>query len=136
MTECVEIRRNLPNPSLLVKLHEYQYLAVNLDQDKESQAAGDSRPSFGHSSSKEEKEEDEEELSTDAYPNVKRTLHLYLYYVNGLYDEKEQYVIYDMSSFIADVGGYMGLLLGFSLQGLAEMTERGLKKLGTRKNDE
>ena len=103
-----------------------------MDKDKESQAAGDSRPSFGHSNSKEEKEE----VSTDACTNVRRTLHLYLYYVNGLYDEKEQYVIYDMSSFIADVGGYMGLLLGFSLQGLAEMTERGLKKLGTRKNDE
>ena len=31
------------------------------------------------------------------------------------YDEKKQYVVYDFNSFIADVGGFMGLLLGFSL---------------------
>ena len=51
----------------------------------------------------------------------KRSLHLYLYYVNGRYDEKEQYLIYDLSSLIADVGGYMGLLLGYSIQGMLEM---------------
>ena len=31
------------------------------------------------------------------------------------YDEKKQYVVYDFNSFIADVGGFMGLLLGFSI---------------------
>ena len=51
----------------------------------------------------------------------KRSLHLYLYYVNSRYDEKEQYIIYDLSSLIADVGGYMGLLLGYSIQGMLEM---------------
>ena len=31
---------------------------------------------------------------------------------------KEQYVIYDGNSFVADVGGYLGLLLGHSLLGI------------------
>ena len=31
------------------------------------------------------------------------------------YQEMEQYLIYDFNSFIADVGGFMGLLLGFSV---------------------
>ena len=34
------------------------------------------------------------------------------------YEERKQYVIYDHTSFIADVGGYMGLLLGCSLLSL------------------
>ena len=34
------------------------------------------------------------------------------------YEEKKQYVVYDINSFIADVGGFMGLLLGFSILGL------------------
>ena len=38
--------------------------------------------------------------------------------MSGSYDEKKQYYIYDLSSFIADVGGYMGLLLGCSIFGL------------------
>ena len=37
---------------------------------------------------------------------------------DGYYVEEEQYVIYDVNSFIADVGGYMGLLLGSSLLSL------------------
>ncbi len=31
---------------------------------------------------------------------------------------KEQYVVYDGNSFVADVGGYLGLLLGHSLLGI------------------
>ena len=30
------------------------------------------------------------------------------------YKEEEQYVIYDFNSFIGDVGGFLGLLLGYS----------------------
>ena len=33
----------------------------------------------------------------------------------GSYQEMEQYLLYDSDSFIADVGGFMGLLLGFSV---------------------
>ena len=35
--------------------------------------------------------------------------------MEGSYQEREQYVLYDFNSFIADVGGFMGLLLGFSI---------------------
>jgi hypothetical protein len=33
---------------------------------------------------------------------------------NSRYEVREQYVIYDSDSFIADVGGFLGLLLGHS----------------------
>ena len=36
------------------------------------------------------------------------------------YERKEEYVIYDMNAFIADTGGYLGLLLGYSLIGIIE----------------
>ena len=35
--------------------------------------------------------------------------------MEGSYQEMEQYLLYDFDSFIADVGGFMGLLLGFSV---------------------
>ena len=34
---------------------------------------------------------------------------------DGTYQMQEEYVIYDMNDFIADVGGYLGLLLGHSV---------------------
>ena len=34
------------------------------------------------------------------------------------YEEEEQYVIYDFNSFIGDVGGFLGLLLGYSVLSL------------------
>ena len=34
--------------------------------------------------------------------------------MDASYQEMEQYILYDFDSFIADVGGFMGLLLGFS----------------------
>ena len=34
--------------------------------------------------------------------------------MEGSYQEMEQYILYDFDSFIADAGGFMGLLLGFS----------------------
>ena len=45
------------------------------------------------------------------------------------YEEEEQYVIYDTNSFFADVGGYMGLLLGSSLLSLYKELEFLFKKL-------
>merc|ERR1711879_731855 len=38
-----------------------------------------------------------------------------MYYVHNRYDVKEQYVVYDSADLFADVGGYLGLLLGYSL---------------------
>ena len=43
---------------------------------------------------------------------------LHFLFDNGKYSVKEQYYIYDSDSLIADIGGYMGLLLGQSILGL------------------
>jgi hypothetical protein len=37
---------------------------------------------------------------------------------SGRYIEKKQYLIYDNNSMIADIGGYLGLLLGYSILSL------------------
>ena len=36
------------------------------------------------------------------------------------YEKKEHYFIYDGNALIADIGGYLGLLLGFSIYGIVE----------------
>ena len=41
----------------------------------------------------------------------------------------EEYIVYDFNSFIADVGGYMGLLLGFSILGLYDEFQKVLREL-------
>ena len=40
------------------------------------------------------------------------SLKLEFYFMDGSFEVKEEYYIYD--SFLADCGGYMGLLLGYS----------------------
>ena len=40
---------------------------------------------------------------------------------NGRYEEREQYIVYDSDSFIADVGGFLGLLLGHSMLSLYQL---------------
>ena len=49
------------------------------------------------------------------------------------YEEREQYIIYDTSSFIADVGGYMGLMLGVSLMSIYENAETFFRKMLQRR---
>ena len=44
------------------------------------------------------------------------------------YEGTKQYVVYDFNSFIADVGGYMGLLLGYSILGLYDELHKMFKK--------
>ena len=55
--------------------------------------------------------------------------HLKFQMTQPSFEEKEQYFIYDTVSFFADVGGYMGLLLGSSLMSLYSELEAILKKL-------
>ena len=52
--------------------------------------------------------------------------------LSSSYKEEEQYVIYGVDSFIADVGGYMGLLLGSSLLSLYMAVEGCLRKVFRR----
>ena len=56
-------------------------------------------------------------------------LYLQLRMMQSSYTEEEQYVIYDGISFIADIGGYMGLLLGSSLLGIYMAIEALLRKI-------
>ncbi len=41
---------------------------------------------------------------------------------------KEEYIIYDFDSFIADVGGFLGLLLGHSLLSIYQSMHEWNKK--------
>ena len=45
------------------------------------------------------------------------------------YEERKQYYIYETDSFIADVGGYMGLLLGCSIWSLCNEVKAFMKKI-------
>ncbi len=38
----------------------------------------------------------------------------------GTYEVREQYFIYDGNTFIADIGGYLGLLLGHSILSIVQ----------------
>ena len=56
-------------------------------------------------------------------------LYLEFNILTGSHKEEEQYVIYDSNSFIADVGGFLGLLLGFSALSLYDEFESLLRAL-------
>ena len=60
-------------------------------------------------------------------------LDVQLFIKTGLFEEREQYLIYDWDSFIADVGGFLGLLLGWSMyslyQDMVDIVERVKKKI-------
>merc|ERR1712061_542020 len=49
------------------------------------------------------------------YPSKNSKLTLTFIFKDGSYQEVQEYIVYDIYSFIADVGGYLGLLLGYSL---------------------
>ena len=43
------------------------------------------------------------------------TMTLSFQFEDGSYEVEEEYIVYDTSNFIADVGGYLGLLMGQSI---------------------
>ena len=51
------------------------------------------------------------------------TFGLYVKILNSRHEVREHYQIYDGNSFIADIGGFLGLLLGHSLFGIYTMGE-------------
>ena len=55
------------------------------------------------------------EYSNYMIDDDKKEARLSFVYPSGEYDFVEEYYIYNWGSFIADVGGYLGLLLGYSL---------------------
>ena len=50
-------------------------------------------------------------------PNRPDQFTLRIYYAHDKYPVKNQFYIYSTSNLIADFGGYLGLLLGYSLLG-------------------
>ena len=48
---------------------------------------------------------------------------------DGYHVEEEQYVIYDFNSFVADTGGYMGLILGTSFLSMYDQLILLLKRV-------
>ena len=56
-------------------------------------------------------ETEQETTSDSTNPNIYLTFH----YRDGLYNLNEEYLVYDFNNFIADIGGYLGLLLGHSI---------------------
>ena len=59
---------------------------------------------------------------------------------SGEYEKKEHYFIYDGNTLIADIGGYLSLLLGFSILSIFKSfvdiaaAWRGAKRLFTRRS--
>jgi hypothetical protein len=49
------------------------------------------------------------------------SVRLQFFFASGKLILKEQYVIYNYNSMIADIGGYLGLLMGYSLLSVYEM---------------
>lgn len=49
-------------------------------------------------------------------------------YMNSDYIVRQEYLTYDINSFIADVGGYLGLLLGHSLFSIYEWLMKWIGK--------
>ena len=43
------------------------------------------------------------------------TMGLVFHYRDGMYNIDREYYVYDTSNFLADIGGYLGLLLGHSI---------------------
>ena len=75
--------------------------------------------------------QDEWKLETDILKDTKEKNQLTLGFgiPHGRFFIKQQYYLHDFSSFIADAGGYLGLLLGHSALGLIYMIiEKGCVK--------
>ena len=48
---------------------------------------------------------------------------MYMFYANGRYQMGRQYYTYDFNSYMSDFGGYLGLLLGYSIGSLFDMAQ-------------
>ena len=46
-----------------------------------------------------------------------------MFYTNGRYQVGNQYYTYDFNTFVANFGGYLGLLLGYSIESFFDMAQ-------------
>ncbi len=76
------------------------------------------------------------QLSTETGPlsmietgETGRQIRLRFFFKTGRYEVREQYYVYDQDSFIVDVGGYLGLLLGHSIYSSVVFSVHGITGL-------
>ena len=69
-------------------------------------------------------------IETDIYAAEKGQGYFFgrFYFLNGRYELSEQYLVYDSNSFIADVGGFLGLLLGHSILSLFQFFSENIRR--------
>ena len=79
---------------------------------------------------------DRYETAMESTPDVKTwpqwnnpTMTLVFQFEDGSYDVREEYIVYDTSNFIADVGGYLGLLMGHSILSIYYLSTGWLTKM-------
>ena len=63
------------------------------------------------------------------WPHPDPTMMLVFQFEDGTYDVREEYIVYDTSNFIADVGGYLGLLMGHSILSIYYLCTGWLAKM-------
>ena len=49
---------------------------------------------------------------------------MFMFYANGRYGVGRQYYTYDFNSYVSDFGGYLGLLLGYSIVSFFDMVQK------------
>ena len=69
-------------------------------------------------------ETEQESTSDSTNPDI----HLAFQYRDGMYILNEEYLVYDFNNFIADIGGYLGLLLGHSILSIYSMSADWIPK--------
>ena len=71
--------------------------------------------------------ETETEITSDSWPNDPK-IELMFEFSDGMYNLNEEYLVYNIDNFIADIGGYLGLLLGQSIFSIYSMSAEWLAK--------
>ena len=66
-------------------------------------------------------------ITSGSYPDDPK-ITLVFEYRDGMYSLKEEYLVYDFNNFIADIGGYLGLLLGHSVFSVYSMSAEWITK--------
>ncbi len=68
------------------------------------------------------------EEASSYYARVDTEINLEFFFKTGRHEVMEQYLVYDYDSLMPDIGGYMGLILGYSLFTFAELFTECCKK--------
>ena len=61
---------------------------------------------------------------------------VYMFYANGRYQVGTQYYTYDFNSCVSDFGGYLGLLLGYSIVSFFDMAQEVFTYFIIKKEDQ